>query len=204
MVRKNKTVHGWGVNDVDYPVQRKATPKWVCPYYEDWKGMIQRCFDKKFQDRNPAYKDCTVYDEWKYLSNFIKWVDSQPNRGWIHCSLDKDLLSSGNKYYHPETCVYIPLTLNNFINVYGEGRGQLMLGVSKVMSPVSPSKSQCCDPFKIRRDDLGVFKTEIEAHKAWQQRKHEYACQLAALQQDIRVVDVLQRRYAPDKDWSNV
>lgn len=51
---------------------------------------------------------------------------------------------------------------------------------------------------------LGTFNTELEAHKAWQAKKHEYACQLADLQDDLRVADALRQRYSPDKDWTTV
>jgi len=42
----------------------------------------------------------------------------------------------------------------------------------------------------------------LDAHLAWKQQKHEYACLLADLQEDSRVADALRQRYAPDKDWT--
>ena len=68
-------------------------------------------------------------------------------------------------------------------------------------------EAHCCNPFLPKNVSrslyLGRFKTELEAHKAWQAKKHEYALQLAELQDDPRVAEVLRERYAPDKDWSN-
>ena len=80
--KKNKLVHGWGVVDVDYNVQVRAElPKvggkrkrkviWVCPYYQKWKDLIKRCFCPKYQEKRPTYKDCTVTEEWKYLSKTV-------------------------------------------------------------------------------------------------------------------------------------
>lgn len=108
------TIYGWGVNDVNYNTakrielphingKRRSKGVWVCPYYDDWVGVIERCFCSKFKTKWPTYQDCTLTEDWKYLSNFIKWVDSQPNKDWKSCALDKDLLVTGNKFYGLET-----------------------------------------------------------------------------------------------------
>jgi hypothetical protein len=47
-----------------------------------------------------------------------------------------------------------------------------------------------------------MFPTELEAHKAWQARKHELACMLADLQTDDRIASRLREMYAPDKNWT--
>ena len=201
MRKKVKLVCGWGINDVDYPVQitdtinGKRKHVWKCPYYADWISMINRCFNSKSQKRNPTYLDCTITDDWKYLSNFIKWVDSQPNKDWQNCSPDKDYLIAGNKHYSPETVVYIPQSLNNFITDRGKARGDYMIGVDATGSKINPYKAQCSNPFTKKREYLGRFTTELEAHKAWQAKKHEYACKLADLQQDERVAKRLREMY---------
>lgn len=213
MKRKTKLVAGWGVNDVDYEVQRYKTVngvkklEWVCPYYKDWKGMVYRCHDLKFQENNRTYVGCTICEDWKYFSNFIKWVDSQPNRYWQNCSPDKDFILFGNKHYSPETVVYIPKKLNSFITDRKAKRGEFMIGVTpNYYGAKTPFVAQCCNPFNTERKSnyVGCYSTELEAHKAWQAKKHEYACRLAEQQQDPRVAKVLMERYAPDKDWTNV
>lgn len=208
------TVWGWGINDVNYRVQlketigRKSDGKiiqkciWTCPYYQDWTRMIQRSYCPKYQDKHPTYKGCTICEEWKYLSNFIDWVNSQSNSDWINCIPDKDFLSVGNKHYSPETVVYIPRALNTFIGE--KSSGILMRGVQIVKnSKNNPYQACCCNPFSETRDYLGVFRTELEAHKAWQAKKHEYACILADMQDDLRLAEALRQRYSPDKDWVN-
>lgn len=123
------TVQRWGIVDVNYIIHRYATRgrkaklSWVCPYYRDWMEILRRCFCPKLKKKSPTYRDCTVCDDWKYLSNFIKWVDSQPNRDWQNCALDKDFLILDNKHYGPETCVYISKSLNSFIITRGNDRG---------------------------------------------------------------------------------
>lgn len=201
MKRKTKLVGGWGVNDVVYETRKN---EWVCPYYAKWRGMIVRCFDLKLQDNHPTYKGCTVCDDWKYLSNFIEWVDSQPNKDWQNCELDKDILVRGNKQYSPDTCLFIPRSLNSFVNGNSKVRGDLMIGVSFIKrSKKNPYRTHCSDPLKTKSKYIGLFPTELEAHKAWQAKKHEYACMLADMQEDPRVADALRQRYAPDKDWTN-
>lgn len=204
------SVHGWGINDVNYKIEVKMLIKgkrvslWACPYYRKWQQSIRRIYSDKFIINNPRYKDCTIDEEWKYLSNFIKWVDSQPNRDWIDCELDKDLLaSSSDKMYSPATCVFISHTLNSFLIDNKSKRGQLMLGVSRDKRIVKGGYiSSCNNPFKPRKNYVGSFTTELEAHLAWQAKKHEYACLLAEKQTDLRVAMVLRERYAPDKDWT--
>lgn len=207
-----KTICGWGVNDVDYPVQiKKDLPKvngkrkrevvWVCPYYLDWKAMINRCFNPNFHKKSPSYKGCTVCEEWKYLSNFIKWVDSQPNGDWQNCHLDKDFLVEGNRHYSPETCVYITQKLNKFPTDGKASGSKLMTGVDFYSRmKTAPFGASCCNPFTNKREHLGYFTTELEAHKAWKAKKHEFACIYSELQPDIRVANKLRNMYSLDKD----
>ena len=201
-----KLIKGWGVNDVDYTTNKCTTVGgknkrvWICPYYLKWVSMIGRCYT----DDRPTYRDCTITEDWKYLSNFIKWVDSQPNRDWENCDLDKDFIVNSNKQYSPETCVFIPNRVNGFIRDKSNARGMYMLGVCyDEKSKKRPYKSCCGNPFTGKQEYLGVFATELEAHKAWQSKKHEFALKLADTQLDTRVVEVLRQRYAPEEAWTN-
>lgn len=201
MYSKDKLVHGWGINDVDYAVTKveviegKRKQVWVCPYYKDWKEILKRCFCKGFKENNPTYQKCTVTHEWKYLSNFIKWVDEQPNRDWMNCHLDKDLLFAGNKHYSPTTVVYIPRLINVFILDCDGRRGDLLIGASPSRRNNKPYQSACSNPFTKKRESLGRFYTELEAHLAWKAKKREHALCLASLVQDERVINRLKDMY---------
>ena len=70
-----KLVYGVGINDADYVVQkyetivyvngkRKRRLVWICPFYQSWKHMLQRCYSNKFKERNPTYEGCSVSEEW--------------------------------------------------------------------------------------------------------------------------------------------
>ena len=41
--------------------------------YETWKSMLQRCYDKKYQEKRPTYKDYEVCEKWLNFQNFAKW-----------------------------------------------------------------------------------------------------------------------------------
>jgi hypothetical protein len=206
-IRKRiKKVFGVGINDVTYNVHKfdyatgKGVRVWTCPYYEKWYGMFRRCYGKSRE----SYAGCYVDKSWICLSGFIKWVDTQPNRDWENCDLDKDLLVEGNKCYSPTTCIFVPEAVNQFVKIRQNDRGDFMLGVTVKYNPFC-YVARCNNPVsKIEKDRyIGVFQSELEAHKAWQSRKHEYACQLADLQSDILLAQALRERYAPDKDWTN-
>lgn len=210
-----KLVCGWGINDAKYTVSKKEEqPKvngkrkqkfvWVCPYYRKWKSMLERCFCPKLQNKCPTYKGCTVAEEWKYLSNFIEWVDAQPNKDWVNCNLDKDFLVEGGKHYSPDTCVFIAKSLNIFITNRYRARGSCMIGSARIEVDTNrPYLAQCRNPFSKRGEKLGYYVSEHEAHLAWKTKKHEHACKLADLQPDERVANRLREMYSPETDWTN-
>jgi hypothetical protein len=207
---KKKLVFGVGINDVDYQTHVTKTVggvcvfEWRCPYYSKWSGILERCYSPAWIAEKPTYAGCSMCDSWVRLSDFIKWVDSQPNRDWEDCQPDKDLLFLNNKFYGPDTVVFISKALNTFLTDSRKVRGLYPIGVT-YHKHHKKFQSQCQNPFAVKKHDgrcVGYFNTAIEAHKAWQAKKHEYACQLAELQEDSRVADALRQRYAPDKDWT--
>lgn len=205
------SVCGIGINDVNYNVilklelpklngKRQRKTIWECPYYMKWKNMLTRITLYPIKNPESPYKGCSVSEDWKYLSNFIKWVDEQPNRDWENCQLDKDLLVDGNKLYSPDTCVFVDVKVNSFIVHRDALRGECLLGVDIHKGKY---RAKVRYPDKKHAVHIGFFSTELAAHKAWQRRKHELACILADQQTDTRVAQALRERYAPDKDWTN-
>lgn len=192
---------GWGINDADYVVQPTIEGRRrYCPVYRDWKAMVERCNSSQYLIKYPTYRDVTVCEEWKYFSNFRKWVlEEQPNKDWQNCVLDKDIL--GGSVYSATSCVYVTKTLNGFITDRKRFRGTRYIGV--MQERYGKYLAYINNPFTKSRVNLGSYFSELEAHKAWQAKKHEYACLLAEQQQDPRVAKALRERYAPDKDWTN-
>jgi len=187
-----KLVSGFGINDADYAVQPvNGNSRYSCNFYTVWHSMIDRCYSKSFQKWRPSYIGCTVCDDWKYFSNFKKWMEMQD---WKNKSLDKDLLVKGNRIYSPDTCVFISTSLNNFVTRRVSGKGELPDGVF-IYKKDGRFASQCSNPFTKKRERIGYFSTPSAAHEAWRSRKHELACQLADLESDERVVKSLKSRF---------
>lgn len=198
----NKSIYGVGISDADYTVQPNVDGKMlVCSFYRVWHSMLNRCYSSKLQDKRPTYMGCTVCEEWLTFSNFKSWMEQQD---WVGKQLDKDLLVEGNKVYCPQTCVFVDRVTNSFITDSAKNRGKYMIGVVyfKPDNKSRPYRAKCNNPFTRKQEHLGYFATELEAHKAWQAKKHEYSCRLADLQQDSRVAEALRKRYAPDTDWT--
>ena len=125
MYRKNKLIHGVGINDYEGSVGRSGN---VIPSYHCWHGMLRRCYDPKSHIKRPTYIGCSVSDEWKYFSNFKKWYDINYIEGF---ELDKDILVEGNKVYSKETCRFIPPYINTILNDHRSVKRNLPRGVSE-------------------------------------------------------------------------
>ena len=89
--------------------------------YTLYKGMIRRCYPQteKEAKKHQAYENCTVCERWLCFANFEKDIESLPNydlwlKGEERYSLDKDILQYGSstKTYSPETCMFVPQSLN--------------------------------------------------------------------------------------------
>ncbi len=197
MRKKSKLVYGVGVNDAGYNVTEHALVDgkdkivWSCPFYETWKGMLQRCYSDKLQNRRPTYFGCSVVEEWKTFSKFKSWMDQQE---WEGNQLDKDLLVHGNKVYGPEQCVFVSRQVNMFMVESSANRGEWPIGVNWHKGK-SKFQARCRNPFVKKKEHLGYFTCPNEAHQAWLKRKLEIAHELAAIQTDRRVSKALIDRY---------
>lgn len=116
---------------------------------------------------------------------------------WEGRQLDKDLLMPGNKYYSPETCVFICQEVNKLLCDAGSIRGEWPIGVCWAKRE-QKFLSRCCNPANGRHEFLGYFDCPHVAHEAWRKKKHEYALAYAAIQEDPRVAAALSVRYLPE------
>lgn len=188
---KRKLVCGVGLNDADYEVQRKIKnengeiQRFICPFYEKWKSMIDRCYKNHLRGKNVTYFDCTVCDEWLTFSNFKRWMESQD---WKGKQIDKDILKPGNRVYCPEFCRMVNQLTNLFICDRSKYRGKYMIGVH-MNKKLMKYQSSCRNPFIGKIEHLGLFDNEIDAHLAWKKRKHELAQLVACNEscQDIKL-----------------
>ena len=78
-------------------------PKWHIKVDKMWHNMWRRVYT----DFN--YFGCQIHPSFKYLSNFVTWLESQP-RFEEFCStcddvmwcIDKDMVNPGNRNYYPD------------------------------------------------------------------------------------------------------
>lgn len=123
----DKTVYNNGYIGVD-----KYNPLSQTIAYNCWRSMLQRCYSEKMHYRCPTYNNCTVCKEWLNFQNFAKWhEENYYNINNEVMNLDKDILIKGNKVYSPETCVFVPRSINLMFVKSNKTRGDLPIGVSK-------------------------------------------------------------------------
>lgn len=111
-------IYGIGVNDM--PKGWRTENELNKRIYIVWYNFIRRCYDEKYQEKFPTYKDCYVCDRWLILSNFVEDIKLIENYElWLNnpnqkISLDKDIKSNGkNKCYCLEQCQFITKSENS-------------------------------------------------------------------------------------------
>ena len=188
-----KLIYGAGVNDADFNVSRTVFGRSVfLPEYTAWANMLQRCYSKHYKAKQPTYVGCVVCADWLYFTKFREWWLLNYKEGY---HLDKDLLSD-SFMYSPDTCVYVPQWLNNFVLDNQAQRGLYLIGVNK--RQIGKYSARCKDPMTGKKLHLGDYNTPTLAHTAWLQCKLAFATKLKP-QMDLidsriypRVVVILQ------------
>ena len=117
--RNMKLKYGVGTLDVKGASKTKA--------YKVWDCMLKRCYSKNDKNHKSSYKDCVVCDEWLLYSNFEKWYNNNYIEGY---SIDKDLLSPGNRIYSPQTCCFLPPEINTRLISHSIRKTEQPIGVT--------------------------------------------------------------------------
>ena len=151
--------------------------------YSIWHGILKRCYDKNFQEKQPTYKDCIVCKEWHFYGNFKKWFnDNYYEFEDEKMCVDKDILIKGNKFYCRETCIIVPQRINNLFTKNNIRRGKYPIGVYyKRDSKKFRSKCSICgdNGKKFRQIYLGEFNTPEEAFYKYKEFKENYIKEVA-------------------------
>lgn len=157
-----------------------------------WKAILYRCYNKNSLEKNATYKGCTVDEKWHNFQNFAGWYyENYPSDGKVY-ELDKDLKVIGNKIYSENTCLFIPHNINTFITQRCNALSPNLIGTSYRVN-YKKYIARCGNPVTGKRENLGYFNTELEAHLAWRKRKSEIAHELAMQQKNPDVRDALLR-----------
>ena len=159
-----------GVGNYRAKINRKTTPE-----YNVWNHMIQRCYDKKYQERQPTYKGVTVCKEWLNFQVFADFYHkNNPKIKGIKFQLDKDLLQLEieNKIYSPDTCIFLPYNVNLFLANKFSNNTSGYVGVS--WSKARKKWEVQVNLFgENKSKTLGRFATPEEASQSYQQARAE-------------------------------
>lgn len=182
-----KLVAGIGINDADYKITEVVSGALkLCPFYRVWANMLLRVYSETSRHRWPTYADTAVCNEWHKFSNFRNWMVEQE---WLGNSLDKDLLFPGNRLYSPDTCIFVPREVNNFILTNPSKKGT-PIGVEakgKVFRAVGKAWGT--------QIDLGGYSSAEMAHLAWLTSKRGLANELADRQTNPQLAEALRTYY---------
>lgn len=136
--------------------------------------MLQRCFDDKYKEKYPTYKNVTCCDRWLCFANFLEdfeilrqeynWSDNEK------LTLDKDILHKGNKIYSLENCVLVPQWINSLFTKNNAKRGNYPVGVC-YRKKVKKYQALCNVNGKLK--SLGYFNTPQEAFNAYKIAKEQ-------------------------------
>ncbi len=185
-----KLVFGKGKNDADYNTWiTKGGKRTRCQYYRKWKNMLERCYSPEFQIKSPAYKGCTVAEEWHSFMKFRSWMIEQDYEGKV---LDKDMLIPGNKIYGPHACMFILQDINKLLTDRKVARGIYPQGVS---SGKDKKKFQARISKYGKSVYIGYYQTPKQAESAYIKAKISHIRNVAEEQID-KLADALRRHAA--------
>jgi len=129
--------------------------------YNTWMAMMARCYDIKAQQ--PSYINCEVNPMWFNFQVFAEWANSQEGFGLKGWCLDKDLLLKGNKEYGPDSCCFIPYSLNNIFRIKRSGKADPSLPKGVLLRN---GKFYASSSFDRKSEYLGKYDTKEDAFNA--------------------------------------
>lgn len=160
--RRKTGVFGYGTNDLINMEDDRS--------YAYWHSMLNRCYSEYGLKNNPAYKrkGCSVCEEWLLFSNFKRWFDENYREGY---DLDKDILVKGNTIYSPETCCFVPKSINRMLINRKSARGKYPVGISY---KERTKKYYASISIKCKRKHLGTFDSLEEAFNTYKEAKENW------------------------------
>ena len=150
--------------------------------YKTWKDMLGRCYDTKIQEKYPTYKDCKVDKNWHNFQNFAKWYyDNYYEVEGERMELDKDILLKHNKIYSPETCIYVPHTINSLFIKCDKSRGGSVIGTTPRKNGKYEAQCWLINPKtgKSKNEYLGRYDSQEEAFEIYKYYKEKNIKQVA-------------------------
>ena len=162
--------------------------------YDTWKAMLQRCYSEKEHERHPTYIGCEVYEGWHNFQNFAKWYkDNYYEVGNEKMCLDKDILFKGNKIYSPDTCIFVPETINKLFIKNDKNRGESVIGATLCKNGKYQAQCNIINPEtgKSKQEYLGRYDTQEKAFQVYKYHKERNIKQIA----DYYKIHIPQKLY---------
>lgn len=163
-----------------------------------WTSMLNRCYNEKLHIKHPSYKKCHVSEEFHNFQNFGDWDnDNYYEIEGERMHLDKDILIKHNKIYSPETCIYVPQTINGLFTKRDKGRGESYIGTS----PLKNGKYQvnCCllnpETGKSKNEYLGLYETQEKGFEIYKYYKERNIKQVADYYKNVIPQELYQAMY---------
>ena len=175
-------IYGNGYNSKPHKYKMSNNGK-ALKSHKTWVSMLQRCYDAAYQVKGKSYINCEVVDQWKDFQEFADWYYSNIYYvdGEAMC-LDKDLRISGNKLYSPETCLFLPVTLNMLLINSSNSIGKCStVGVYFHKRYGKYATSLSTKSIGGRREHLGYFDTPEEAFSVYKEHRESYIVKVANL-----------------------
>lgn len=140
--------------------------------YKKWSAILERCYSESLHHKHPSYIGCSVCEEWRVFTKFKKWFDENYIEGY---SLDKDILVKNNKVYSPETCCFVPQSINTLFLKTRANRGEFPIGVCRhsnisYRAQLTIGKKLVC---------VGIYHTVEEAFAAYKNAREDYIKKVA-------------------------
>ena len=100
--------------------------------------------------------------------------------------LDKDILVKGNKVYSPETCIFVPKTINSLFTKRQNDRGESVIGTSLTQNGKYRAYCSLINPKtgKSKYEHLGCYETQEKAFEVYKYYKERNIKEVADYYKD--------------------
>lgn len=143
--------------------------------FSTWYNMLQRCYSEEYHKKKPTYIGCETSKDFYNFQNFGAWDNENyyTIEGEKMC-LDKDILVKRNKIYSPETCIFVPNTINVLFTKRDNARGESVIGTHPHRGKyVAECHIINPETGKSKKEYLGIYDTQEKAFKVYKYYKEK-------------------------------